>query len=65
LVSPHTLIGLPLWSLPSVSLRFKHPPFLDISGTQMVEGGSLPSVRLGSIFVIGLGHGPSAKPGTG
>jgi hypothetical protein len=26
LVSPHTLLGLPLRSLPSVSLGFKHPP---------------------------------------
>jgi hypothetical protein len=64
LVSPHTLIGLPLQSLPLVSLGFQHPPFSDISGTQIVEEGSLPSVRLGSIFVVGLGDCLSAKPST-
>jgi hypothetical protein len=41
------------------------PSFLDISGTQMVEGSSLPSVQLGSIFVVGLRDRPPAKPGAG
>jgi hypothetical protein len=37
LVSPHTLIGLPLWSLPLVSLGFQHSSFMIISGSQTVE----------------------------
>jgi hypothetical protein len=59
LVSPHTPIGLPLWSLPSVSLGFQHFPFMIISGTQMV-GGDLPiCYGFGSILVI---FGPRRLP---
>jgi hypothetical protein len=47
LVSPHTPIGFPLWSLPSVSLGFQCFPFLIISGTQTV--GEI------SLFATGLG----------
>jgi hypothetical protein len=54
-VSPHSPIGLPLRSLPLVSLGFQRFPFLIISGTQMV-GGDLPICHgLGSILVV-LGH---------
>jgi hypothetical protein len=65
LVSPHTLIGLPLWSLPSVSLGFKYPPFSAISGTQMVEGVPYPLFGLGLFLssVSETAHLQSLVPG--
>jgi hypothetical protein len=64
-VSPHTLIG----SLCGLSLQclwgLNTPRLFGYLWDSDGRGCSLPSVRLGSIFVVGLGDRPSAKPGAG
>jgi hypothetical protein len=60
LVSPHTFLGLPLWSLPLVSLGFENFPCLAISRAQMVEGFPSLSSSLG-LFCHGSQRSPIQK----
>jgi hypothetical protein len=67
LVSPHTLIGIPLQSLTSVSLGFKHhpPPFWISLGLRQYRGVLFPLFGLGLVLssVSETAHWQSPEPG--